>query len=127
MTAGSFVLMTLMRGTIFSCIVYLSRAVEDDVFLCSGSPSNPLLSAVAGEPPQRTTNACKPRTLMARLVVLLNTWAIIGNSSFLMVLKSKTGNTTGKLRRPASTTEWVGAAMAAATTGNMSDMCQLLF
>lgn len=73
MTAGSFVLMTLMSGTIFSCIVYLSRAVEEDVFLCSGSPSNPLLSAVADEPPQRTTNACNPRTLMARLVVLLKT------------------------------------------------------
>lgn len=121
MTAGSFVLMTLMSGTIFSCMVYLSKAVDEDEGLRSGpSPSRPLLSLVSELPPQRITKACSPRTLMARLVVLLNTWATVGNRSFLIVLKSRTGSTTGKLRRPASTTEWVGAAIAAATTGNMS-------
>jgi hypothetical protein len=59
MTAGSLVLMALTKGTIFSCIVYLSRAVDDDVFLLSCvKPSRPSSSsAPSADPPQRITNA----------------------------------------------------------------------
>lgn len=100
MTAGSFVLIALIRGTIFSCIVYLSRALDDEVLL---TPLRPSSSPFV--PPQRMTKARRPRTLMARLFVLLKTVAITGKSSFLMVLKSRTGKTTGRLRRAASTIE----------------------
>lgn len=58
MTAGSFVLMPLTKGTIFSCMVYLSRALDDDVFLVPSKPLRPASSALESlEPPQRTTKA----------------------------------------------------------------------
>lgn len=41
MTAGSFVLIALMSGMIFSCIVYLSSAVDEDVFLFCVRPLSP--------------------------------------------------------------------------------------
>ena len=120
-TAGSFVLMPLMRGTIFSCIVYLSRAVELLFLLASRMPSNPsLLEAESDEPPQRTTNASRPRTLIPRLLVLLKTEAMTGNRSFLMVEKSRTGRITGKHRREASTILCVGDSMARRIMGRMS-------
>lgn len=122
MTAGSFVLMALIIGTIFSCIVYLSRAVDEDdlLFFSSMSPLRPSSAAASSEPPQRITKACNPRTLIARLFVLLNTAATIGNSSLLIVVKSRAGRTTGKLRNPASTIECVGHSIAANTTGKIS-------
>ena len=120
MTAGSFVLMTLISGTIFSCIVYLSKALDEDVFLFS-SPLSPSSSPLSLVPPQSITNARRPRTLIARLFVLLKTAAITGKSSFLIVLKSSTGSTTGKLRRAASTIECVGHSIAANMTGSISD------
>lgn len=105
-TAGSFVLIARMSGTIFSCIVYLSRAV-DELFLLAFAfimPSSPsLLEAGSLLPPHRITKASKPRTLIPRLLVLLKTEAIIGNSSFLIVVKSITGRITGKLLNEAST------------------------
>lgn len=124
MTAGSFVFMALMSGTIFSCMVYLSKALDDDVFLfLSGvSPSRPSSPELASfEPPQSMTNARQPRTLIARLFVLLNTLAITGNSSFLIVLKSSTGKTTGSPRKAASTKEGVEDSMAARRIGRTSD------
>ena len=104
-TAGSLVLIARIRGTIFSCIVYLSKAV-DELFLLAFAfitPSSPSLLAVGSLPPQRITNASNPRTLIPRLLVLLKTEAIIGNNSFLMVEKSMTGRITGKLLKEAST------------------------
>lgn len=88
MTAGSLVLITLIKGTIFSCMVNLSSAVEVVAFFCGPKPSSPSLPLGSLEPPQSVTNACKPLTLIARLFVLLKIAAITGNSSFLMVLKS---------------------------------------
>lgn len=120
MTAGSLVLMALIRGTIFSCIVYLSSALEEDVFLFSIRPFRPSSAAASVDPPHRMTKACKPRTLIARLFVLLNTVATTGNSSFLMVLKSRTGRTDGNVLKAASMIEGVGHSMAAIITGRIS-------
>lgn len=121
-TAGSLVLIALMSGMIFSCIVYLSRALDEDIFFFSGLiPSSP--SSADDDsfvPPQRMTKARHPRTLMAKLLVLLKTAATIGNSSFLIVLKSKTGNMTGRPRKAASTSEGVGDSMATKTIGRTS-------
>lgn len=105
-TAGSFVLIALMRGRIFSCIVYLSKAVEELFLLALGFmiPSRPsLLDAGSFVPPQSVTNASNPRTLIPRLLVLVKTEAMTGNSSFLIVEKSSTGRTIGRLRSEAST------------------------
>lgn len=111
MTAGSLVLMALIRGMIFSCMVNLSRAVEDVAFFCSvASPSKP--SSPLPAPPQSVTKASKPRTLMARLLVLLKIVAMTGKSSPLMVLKSNTGRTTGKLVRAALIRDGVGDSRA---------------
>lgn len=105
-TAGSFVLMALIRGMIFSCIVYLSKAVEE-LFLLAFEfmmPSKPSLFAAGSlVPPQRITNASNPRTLIPRLLVLLKTEAMTGNNSFLIVEKSRTGSRIGRLRNEAST------------------------
>ena len=121
MTAGSLVLMALTSGTIFSCIVYLSNAVEEDVFFLSViRPLSPSSAAASVDPPHRMTKACRPRTLMAKLLVLLNTAATTGNNSFFMVLKSRTGSTEGSVRIDASTMECVGHSMAAIMTGRMS-------
>lgn len=123
MTAGSFVLMALTRGTILSCMVYLSSALDEDVFfLFSTRPLSPSSAdAVSVEPPHRMTKACRPRTLMARLFVRLKTVATTGKSSFLMVLKSRTGRMDGSVRSAASTMECVGHSTAARTTGRISD------
>jgi hypothetical protein len=43
-----------------------------------------------------------------------------GNSSFLIVLKSRTGSTTAKLLSAASTIDGVGHSMAARITGRTS-------
>ncbi len=89
MTAGSFVLIALISGTIFSCMVYLSSAVDEVAFFfCGASPSRPSSPLGSLEPPQSVTKAWRPLTLMARLFVLLKITAMTGNSSFLMVLKS---------------------------------------
>ena len=84
-------------------------------------PSSPsLLDAGSFEPPQRVTKASNPRTLIARLLVLLNTLAMMGNSSFLIVEKSSTGRMTGRLRKEASTIVWVGDSMARIIMGSIS-------
>jgi hypothetical protein len=105
-TAGSFVLIALIRGTIFSCIVYLSRAVEE-LFLLAvvfRTPSSPsLLAAGSFEPPHKITNASRPRTLIPSEEVLVNTEAMTGNRSFFIVEKSNTGRMSGRLRKEAST------------------------
>lgn len=120
-TAGSFVLIPLIRGMIFSCIVYLSREVELLFLLAFIIPSSPsLLALESGEPPQRITNASRPRTFMPRLLVLLKTEAITGKTSFLIVEKSSTGRITGKLRREASTMLCVGDSMARKIMGRIS-------
>lgn len=119
-TAGSFVLIARISGTIFSCIVYLSRGVEV-FFLVAPIPSRPsLLEAGSFEPPQRTTKASRPRTLIPRLLVFVNTEAITGNSSFFMVEKSRIGKTTFKLRNAASTSACVGESIEIATIGSIS-------
>lgn len=122
-TAGSFVLMALIRGTIFSCMVYLSRALDDDVFFFfSGpNPSRPSSTSIASlEPPQRMTKARQPRTFIAKLLVLLKTAAITGKSSFLIVLKSRTGRITGRPRKAASTKAGAEDSIAVRRIGRTS-------
>lgn len=130
-TAGSFVLIPRMRGTIFSCIVYLSSALMADFsfFLpfCGTNPDRPssveeVIESVV--PPHKTTKASSPLTLIPRLEVLLNTAATTGNSSFFIVLKSSTGRITGRLRSAASTIEWVGDSIARCIIGRISRICQ---
>jgi len=75
----------------------------------------------SAEPPQRMTKASSPRTLIPRLDVLVKTDATMGNSSFLIVLKSRIGRIIGRLRRAASTIEWVGDSMARCIIGRMSE------
>lgn len=114
MTAGSLVLIPLIKGTIFSCMVYLSSAV-DVLFLTAliDMPSRPsLLACGSEEPPQRIRNASKPRTLIPRLLVLLKTVETTGKSSFLIVLKSRIGRMVGKVLSAASTSGCVGDSMA---------------
>lgn len=121
-TAGSFVLIARISGTIFSCIVYLSKAV-DELFLLAFefiTPSSPSLLADESLPPQSITNASKPRTLIPKLLVLLNTEAMIGNNSFFMVEKSITGSITGKHLNEASTMLCVGDSIARCMMGRMS-------
>lgn len=120
-TAGSLVLIPFIKGMIFSCIVYLSSDVELLFLLAFTIPSRPSsFEAESEEPPQRITNASRPRTLIPRLLVLLKTEAMTGNRSFLMVEKSSTGRITGKLRREASTILWVGDSMASRIMGRIS-------
>lgn len=130
-TAGSFVLIARMRGMIFSCIVYLSSALMGDFsfFLpfCGANPDRPSSAEEVIEsavPPHKTTKASRPLTLIPRLEVLLNTAATTGNSSFFIVLKSSTGSITGRLRRAASTIEWVGDSIARCIIGRISVICQ---
>ena len=121
-TAGSLVFIALMSGTIFSCIVYLSRAVEELVFLVFAMiPSRPsLLPAGSFEPPQSITNASRPRTLIPRLLVFVNTEAMTGKSSFFIVEKSSTGKIAGRLRNEASTMLCVGDSIAKCIMGSIS-------
>ncbi len=123
-TAGSLVLMPLMRGIIFSCIVYLSRAL-DELFVIAFAfpmPSRPsLLDAGSLEPPQSITNASNPRTFIPRLLVLVKTDEMTGNSSFLMVEKSNTGNIRGRLLNEASTILCVGDSIAKCIIGRISE------
>lgn len=122
-TAGSLVLIPLIKGTIFSCMVYLSRAV-DELFLLALIlliPSSPsLLDAGSFEPPQRITKASRPRTLIPRLLVLVKTEEMTGNNSFLMVEKSSTGKKIGRLRSAESTRVWVGDSIARWMMGRIS-------
>lgn len=123
MTAGSFVLIALISGIIFSCIVYLSRALDDDVFffLSPLKPSRPSpWFSGWDDPPHRMAKACSPRTLMARLFVLLKTVAMTGKSSFLMVLKSRIGKIAGSPRMATSTKAGVGDSTAVMRIGKIS-------
>ena len=125
-TAGSFVFIAFRRGTTFSCTVYLSRTA---LLLCLGffEPTiAPLKSSLASAsssdvvPPQSTTNASRPRTLMPRLLVLLNTAATMGKTSFLIVEKSKTAITIGRQPRALSTIAWVGDSSPSCRIGTTS-------
>jgi len=128
-TAGSLVLIPLMRGTIFSCIVYLSRAVDELCFFAFVAiPSRPSLPPGASLlPPHSTTKASSPRTLIPRLLVLLKTAAITGNSSFFIVEKSMTGSILGRLLSAASTILCVGDSMARWMIGRMSGNFQSVY
>ena len=63
---------------------------------------------IPATPPQSKLNASKPRTFIARLFVLLNTAATIGNNSFLMVEKSRTASMVEIVPSDLSTMAWVG-------------------
>ena len=125
MTAGSFVFIALSKGTTFSCTVYLSRIA---LVFCLGGlwsfapPSRPSLISVVSdeEPPHSMTNASNPRILMPRLLVLLNTAATTGNSSFLMVEKSSVARMVGRQPRDLSTIECVGDSRPSCRIGRMS-------
>jgi hypothetical protein len=120
-TAGSFVFIARISGTIFSCMVYLSSGVDVVFLVVAAIPSSPsLLAAGSLVPPHRMTNASKPRTLIPKLLVLVKTDAITGKSSFFMVEKSRIGRTTGKVRSAASTRACVGDSMDIATIGRIS-------
>lgn len=80
--------------------------------------SNP--SDSFADPPHRTEKASKLRTLMARLLVLLNVLAMGGNTSFLTVLKSRVGRKTGRHFIEASTREWVGESKPRRIKGKIS-------
>lgn len=120
MTAGSFVLIALISGTIFSCIVYLSKTLELFVFRAANMPFRSSSALGSEDPPQRITNASSPRTLIPKLLVLLKTVAITGNSSFLIVLKSRIGKAMGRLLRAESTIACVGDSMAIWIMGRIS-------
>lgn len=123
MTAGSFVLITLSRGTTFSWIEYLSRMT----LFCFGfdldaspQPFKSSTDSASPLPPHRIWKASRPLILMPMLLVLLNTAAIIGNNSFFTVLKSSTVRRTGSVRRDASTRECVGDSTARTMMGRTS-------
>ena len=99
-TAGSFVLMPLRRGTTFSCTVYLSRIAPFEAFVP--------VELMAGLRPQRIPRASRPRTLIDKLLVLVKTLDTIGNRSFLIVEKSSMPRIDERQVRDLSTTEWVG-------------------
>jgi len=122
MTAGSLVLIALTSGTIFSCIVYLSRALDVEPFFFPGpKPSSPSSAPGSFEPPHRAAKACRPLTLIARLLVLLKIVAITGNSSFFMVLKSRTDSIIDRLLSAASTSVGVGDSRATNIIGRISE------
>jgi len=84
-------------------------------------PSSPSsLFADSADPPHNMTKASKPLTLMPRLLVLPNTEAMTGKSSFFIVLKSRIGKIAGRLLRAESTIEWVGDSIASWIMGNIS-------
>ena len=120
MTVGSFVLIALRRGTIFSWTVYLSRMAL--LLVMDFEVEERMVEG--GLPPQRITKASRPRTLMARLLVLLKMVATRGKSSFLMVEKSRTGRMMGSMLRDLSTREWVGDSRARRMMGRISVDCQ---
>ena len=108
MTAGSFVFMAFKRGTTFSCTVYLSSTALLLAFDFLGSAVAPSRSSLVPapsreDPPQRITKASSPRTLMPRLLVLLNTVATIGKTSFLIVEKSIVASTVERHPKDLST------------------------
>ena len=96
-TAGSLVLMPFRSGTTLSWTVYLSRIALSGTFV----PAKLLL----GDPPHSTLKASSPRTLIARLLVLVNTAATIGKRSFFMVEKSKMARNVAMQERDLSTSE----------------------
>ena len=101
MTAGSLVLIALSSGTIFSCTVYLSRMA-----LGFGFEPGVDVACICAEP-HRRPKASRPRILMARLFVLVNTAAITGKTSFLIVEKSSVERMVGRQPRDLSTSEGV--------------------
>lgn len=126
MTAGSFVLMAFSKGTILSWTVYLSRIEVEPDLVCWGlleapgkSPSKVEGSSFT-DPPHKITNASRPRTLMARLLVLLKTAAMGGKTSSFTVEKSRIGSITGRHRIEASTSEWVLDSNPRRTKGSTS-------
>lgn len=116
--------MAFNDGTSFSCIVYLSKM--DDFMDCdllvwlTPDRSSPIASLPPMEPPQRTANASRQRTLMARLLVRLKVEAIGGKTSFLTVLKSRTGRITGKHLIAPSAKVCVGESSPRRIRGKMS-------
>lgn len=125
-TAGSFVLMAFSRGTSLSWTVYLSRIDAEPDLDCWGLLDIPTKSPpeVEGssfmDPPHKITNDSKPRTLIARLLVLVKTEAIGGKMSSFTVEKSRIGNITGRHRIEASTREWVPDSSPKRTRGSTS-------
>lgn len=105
--------------------MYLSKIaleVFPFVFAPVGVPSSPSLSSLSAfcKPPQNITNASRPRILILKLLVLLNTEATTGKSSFLMVEKSRTARTVGRHPRDLSIIEWVGDSRPSWRIGSMS-------
>lgn len=120
MTAGSLVFMPFSNGTIFSCTVYLSR-----IALLGALTAFPKVLSLPGLPPQSTTKASKPRTLIARLLVFVKTAATRGNNSFLMVEKSNTASIVGIQDSDLSTMTCVGESSPIWIMGKTSVTSQL--
>lgn len=109
-------------------MVYLSKIDDLGVFAGCTAPlrSSPNPPESSLEAPQRMAKASRLRTLIARLLVRLKVLAIGGNTSFLTVLKSRTGRTAGRHLMAASTKEWVGESRPSRIRGRMSKLwCQL--
>ncbi len=70
------------------------------------------------------TKASSPRILMPRLLVLLNTAATTGNSSFLIVEKSRVVRIVERHPSDLSTIEWVGDSRPSCTMGKISTSSQ---
>lgn len=92
------------------------------VFAAVGAPSSPSLNSLSGfcAPPQNITNASRPLILIPKLLVLLNTAATTGKSSFLVVEKSRTAKTVGRHPKDLSMIEWVGDSRPSWRIGNIS-------
>ena len=129
MTAGSFVFITFRSGTTFSCTVYLSRIALLFGFRILELLIAPLRSSPESlpsdvEPPQRMTKASNPRILIPRLLVLLNTAATTGNSSLLIVVKSRVARIVGRHPSDLSMIECVGDSRPSCRIGRISTSSQ---
>jgi hypothetical protein len=74
-------------------------------------------------PPHRIPKASRHLTLMARLLVLLNTTATIGNKSFLTVKKSEAEIMVGTVFKALSITPCIDEAKPLCTIGMTSTPC----
>lgn len=97
-------------------MLYLSKIAVLEGLDFGSTPKSERSSLLAefrpGVPPQRVWKASRPLIFIPMLLVLLNTAAITGKSSFLVVEKSRTGSIVGKVLRDTSMTECVGDSRA---------------
>lgn len=119
---GFFVLMVLMRGMIFFCMVYLFSVDEEEVFLLLLIKLFSLLFVVVlFEFLYSMIKVCSLWILIVRLFVLLNICVIIGNNLFLMVLKLRMGRMIGRFCMVVFIIEGVGYLNVVMRIGSIFD------